>query len=167
MLRCLSDITSFLTQTLTKRGGGYGCSPPARVICLAPALTRPKRLDYTSSPVRKQAGNQDLRVVPLGVGGPPAGISFSGGLAETAGITETAGMVIGVAYELGHWPVRSHWDNGRLARCVGGLLAVHATRKMRVVPVSGGSLGEGGTCDPTMRSQRVAILPVSGRTAAR
>ena len=64
------------------------------------------------------------------MGGPPTGISFSGELAETAG------MVIGVAYELGHWPVRSHWDNGRLARCVGGPLAVHATRKMRVVPVT-------------------------------
>ena len=35
--------------------------PPARVICLAPALARPKRLDYTPSPVRKQAGNQILR----------------------------------------------------------------------------------------------------------
>ena len=35
--------------------------PPARVICLAPALARPKRLHYTPSPVRKQAGNQILR----------------------------------------------------------------------------------------------------------
>ena len=33
----------------------------ARVICLAPALAGPKRLNYTPSPVRKQAGFQSLR----------------------------------------------------------------------------------------------------------
>ena len=69
------------------------------------------------------------------MGGPPAGISFSGGLAKTTGTTETAGLVAGVACAPDHWLDRRYWDNGRLARCVGGPLTVHATRKMRVVPV--------------------------------
>ena len=58
-------------------------------------------------------------MVPLGVGGPPAGISFSGGLAETAGATAKIVAYHAVARERDP-PVP---------------LAVHATRKMRVVPV--------------------------------
>jgi hypothetical protein len=101
-----------------------------------------------------------LRVVPLGVGGPPTGISFSGELAETAG------MVAGVPLA-GAKPLGQRASRPLRGRAIGGPCNAQDARCPSNAKRGGGSLGEGVTCDPTMRSQQVATLPVSGRAAAR
>ena len=92
--------------------------------------------------------------VPLEVGGPPAR-DFIGmradqdtqdtqdpqdcgrvGFARDCGRVGFARDCGRVGFAQGHWPAQSHWDNGRLARCMDCPLPVNATRKMRVVPVS-------------------------------
>ena len=73
--------------------------------------------------------------MPLGVGGPPARNFIGRWAGQDTQDTQDSQDCGRVGFAPSNWPARSHWDNGRLARCVDCPWPANATRKMRVVPV--------------------------------
>ena len=80
-------------------------------------------------------GDSEFHERHLGWAGRPQGISFSGRRTRTPRTPKTPKTVAGWACARSHWPARSHWDNGRPARCMDCPWPVNATRKIRIVPV--------------------------------